>query len=103
MPDELEPLDPETALALLRAHTWHSDTVAACLVHVSDWLSDTCQHGSAGELRSIWVTAPDGQQMTVAKLIGEERSASRRLGRAREQAQRNAVLGQWRSSLDSSS
>lgn len=98
MPDELKPLDPEAALALLRAHAWHPDTVAACLRHVSDWLYRTHQYGPAGELGSIWVTAPDGNHTTVAKFIGAERDTARRLERARKQAQRNAMLKQWRAS-----
>ena len=103
MPDRLEPLDPETALTLLRSRTWHPDTVAACLRHVDDWLSDTGQHGAAGELRGIWVTAPDGTPMTVAELIGAEYRIARRLERASENAESDAELEPWRAPYAASS
>lgn len=95
MQDRSEPLDPETALMMLRSHTWHPDTVAACLRHIDGWLSDTGQHGAAGELRGIGVTAPDGTHMTVAELIGRECGIARRLERARDKAASDAKLNRW--------
>ena len=98
MPDQSTAPDTATVLQLLCSHTWHPDMVAACLRQVSDCLSDTRQHGLDGWLGSMWVTAPDGERMMIAELIGKERRTAKRPERACEKAEKEAKLEQWRAS-----
>ena len=94
---ELEPLNPDTALPLLRSSAWHPETVAAMLRHVSDWLNDTGQFDSASHLRAISVNDPvSGQVTSVPDIVGAERSTMSRLEQARRRTQREAGLDRWR-------
>ncbi|WP_419944291.1 hypothetical protein [Candidatus Poriferisodalis sp.] len=95
MSDGPSPLDPEATLELLRSHSWHPETVGACLRQVRDWLSDTGQHAAASELWGIWVTAPDDTPMTAAELIGTESSEAKRQQRVRDKAEIEAKLEPW--------
>lgn len=96
MPD-LEPLNPDTALPLLRSSAWHPETVAAMLRHISDWLDGTGQFDAASHLRAISVADPvSGQATTVPDLVGAERSTMSRLEQAHRQARKDADLALWR-------
>ena len=94
---ELEPLDPGTALPLLRSSSWHPDTIGPMLRHIIDWLHDTAQYEAASHLSAIMVTDPaSGQPTALPELIGAERSAMSRLESARRRAAKQAMLEQWR-------
>ena len=94
---ELEPLDPDAALALLRSSSWHPAAVAAMLRHISDWLHDTKQFDAASHLSAIMVTDPlSGEPTALPELIGAERRVMSSLESARRRAQRQALLEQWR-------
>ena len=94
---ELEPLNPDTALPLLRSSAWHPETAAAMLRHITDWLHDTGQFSSASHLRAISVTDPvTGHATSVPDLVGAERSTMSRLEQARLRVQRDAGLARWR-------
>lgn len=98
---ELEPLDPATALSLMRSSSWHPEAVAAMLRHISDWLRATEQDEAVSHLSAICATDPvSGRPSTVPELIGAERSTVRRVERARKQATKQALLGQWRADRD---
>lgn len=98
---ELEPLDPATALPLLRSSSWHPETVAAMLRHISDWLHGTEQYEAASHLSAICVTDPvSGGPSALPELIGAEHSTMRRLEYARKQAAKRALLEEWRTDCD---
>lgn len=93
---ELEPLDPDVALPLLRSAAWHPETVAPMLRHIADWLYDTGQHDAAAHLSAIHVTDPaTGEPATMPDLIGNERSIMRRQEAARQRADKQARIEQW--------
>lgn len=98
MPD-IEPLDPDVGLPLLRSSAWHPETIAPMLRHISDWLDDTHQFDAAAHLSVISVTDPTSAgPTTVARLIGEERSTMSRHEQAQRQAAMNTKLEEWRAS-----
>lgn len=98
MPD-LERLDPEVALPLLRSTTWHPETVGSMLRHIVDWLHDTGQHTAAAHLSAIALTDPTtGNPTTMPELVGSERSTIKQQEAARRRAAKNAKLDQWRAS-----
>lgn len=70
------PLRPETALPLLRAHTWHPGTVGVMVRHLMDWLRDTGQREALDALHSIEVADPHRTADTV--LLADIAQAERR-------------------------
>lgn len=96
---DLVPLEPETALPLLRSTTWHPEAVAPMLRHIYDWLHDTGQFDAAAHLSAITVVDPaSGTPTTVPDLIGAERRAIRQQENARRRADRAAKLEDWQAS-----
>ena len=67
--------------------------IGACLMHVFDRLHDTGQFEAAGFIGQVQAEAPHSRHsVTIADMVGDERSTVRRIDRAAGAAERRSRL-----------